>query len=172
MNAYLRQVFWRSLIVHLPILACLLAGRWQAALGCLGLTAAVMCYATLSPSTRLFGPVVKSIGPPGVLLTLDDGPDPITTPAVLDLLDRYQAGAVFFLIGDRVNQWPELAREIIRRGHAVANHSQTHPAGSFWSLGPWRVWREIAGCQETLTRVLGVPGTWFRAPVGHYNHHV
>jgi len=172
MKGCLQRVFWRGLILHLPILVCLVAGWWQAALACFVLTGAVMAYGTLSPTTRMFGPVVSRIGGPGVLLTLDDGPDPVTTPAVLDLLDRHEAKAVFFLIGDRVRKWPELAREIVRRGHAVGNHSQTHPAYRFWSLGPWRMWREIAACQETLTEVLGTAPVWFRAPVGHYNSFV
>lgn len=172
MRGYLQRVFLRGLLIHLPILVCLVAGWWQAALICFGLTAVVMSYAILSPSTRLLGPVVTHIEKPGVLLTLDDGPDPVTTPLVLDLLDRYEAKAVFFLIGDRVQRWPELAREIVRRGHAVGNHSQTHPAGSFWSLGPWRMWQEIDGCQKTLQQVLGKPPAWFRAPVGHYNSFV
>ena len=172
MKAYLRQVLRRQLLIHLPILVCVVTGRWQAALICLGITAVIMGYATLSPSTRLLGPVTRRLDRPGVLLTLDDGPDPATTPAVLDLLDRHQAKAVFFLIGDRVNRWPELAQEIVRRGHAVGNHSQTHPAASFWCLGPWRTWKEIAGCQATLQRVLGQPAAWFRAPVGHYNSFV
>ncbi len=169
MKAYLRQIFWRALLIHLPIIVCLLAGQWRAALICFGVTGAVMAYATLSPSTRLFGPITTRIGSPGVLLTLDDGPDPVTTPAVLDLLDRYNAKAVFFLIGDRARRWPELAREIISRGHAVGNHSQTHPAYRFWSLGPWRMWQEIDGCDATLNQVSGSKAVWFRAPVGHYN---
>ena len=172
MKSYLRRVFWRGLLIHLPIILCLACGWWLAALVCFGLTGLVMSYGTLSPTTRLFGPVIGRIDRPGVLLTLDDGPDPVTTPAVLDLLDRHEAKAVFFLIGDRVRRWPELAREIVRRGHVVGNHSQTHPSGSFWSLGPWRMWQEIANCQQTLTEVLGTAPVWFRAPVGHYNSFV
>ncbi|MDB6072744.1 MAG: acetyl xylan esterase [Verrucomicrobiaceae bacterium] len=172
MKAYLWQVYWRALLIHLPIIVCLLAGQWWAALICFGVTGAVMAYATLSPSTRLFGPVTTCIDSQGVLLTLDDGPDPVTTPPVLDLLDRYNAKAMFFLIGDRVQRWPELAQEIVSRGHAVGNHSQMHPAYRFWSLGPWRMWQEIAGCDATLKQVLGHPAVWFRAPVGHYNSFV
>ena len=169
MRPYLRKVFWRQLLIHLPIILCLLAGWWHGALICLAITAVVMAYVALCPTTGLAGPVVTHLDQPGVLLTLDDGPDPATTPAVLDLLDEHQIKAVFFLIGDRVNRWPELAKEIARRGHIVGNHSQTHPSASFWSLGPWRIWREIKQCQETLKRCTGVSPTWFRAPVGHYN---
>ena len=170
MKAYLHKVFWRQLLIHLPILVCLLSGHWQAALVCLGITALIIGYASLAPATRMLGPVTTRIDKAGVLITLDDGPDPVTTPALLELLDRHQAKAVFFLIGNRVERWPDLAREIVRRGHVVGNHSQTHPSAMFWALGPWRMWREINGCQQTLQRVLGGKApVWFRAPVGHYN---
>lgn len=129
----------------------------------------MVAYITLSPTTRLLGPVTTHLDGDGVLLTLDDGPHPDTTPAVLDVLDRHGAKAVFFVIGDHVKQWPHLAQEIVRRGHMIANHSQTHPSGTFWSLGPKRMWQEIATCQETLREVVGHTPTWFRAPVGHYN---
>ena len=169
MKAGVRQALGRSVLIHLPILACLVTGQWHAALIVFGLTCAVMTYGTLSPTTRLFGPVTTHVPAPGVLITIDDGPDPETTPALLDLLDHHETKAVFFLIGDRVRRWPHLAREIAARGHAIGNHSQTHPAHFFWSLGPWRMWREMAGCQQTLNEVPGVPVAWFRAPVGHYN---
>ena len=52
-----------------------------------------------------------------VVLTLDDGPDPVATPRVLDLLDRSQAKACFLVIGRKVRRHPELAREIVARGH-------------------------------------------------------
>ena len=159
----------RALMIHLPIVVCLALGQWHAALIALVITSLVMTYGTLSPATQLFGPVTTHLPGQGVLITLDDGPDPESTPALLDLLDGYEAKAVFFLIGDRVRQWPDLAREIAARGHGIGNHSQTHPAATFWSLGPWRMWREIRGCQQTLAQEMGASPVWFRAPVGHYN---
>ena len=105
----------------------------------------------------------------GVLLTIDDGPHPDTTLALLDQLDRYNAKAVFFVIGQRAQQWPALLQEMTRRGHTIGNHSQTHPASWFWALGPWRTWAEIANCQNSLRQLLGHAPLWFRAPVGHFN---
>lgn len=134
---------------------------------------AVFCtvaYATLCPTTRLLGPILLRLPQDeGVLITLDDGPHPDSTPDMLDVLDRHQAKAVFFVIGNRVNQWPELVQEMVRRGHVVGNHSQTHPSGRFWLLTAAETWREIADCQTTLQAVLGQPPVWFRAPVGHFN---
>lgn len=135
-------------------------------------TFAVMTTGTLMPRCNLFGPMIKRL-PPGsdrVLLTVDDGPHPEHTPAFLDLFDRHGIKAVFFLIGDRAAQHPELVREIVRRGHEIGNHTQTHPASSFWSLRPPEMWQEIMGCQETLTRICPEhPPRFFRPPAGHHN---
>jgi len=62
-----------------------------------------------------------------IALTFDDGPDPEVTPRVLDLLDAAGARATFFCIGRRVDAHPEIAAEIVRRGHGIGNHTQTHP---------------------------------------------
>jgi peptidoglycan/xylan/chitin deacetylase (PgdA/CDA1 family) len=123
---------------------------------------------TLSPSSRLFGPV-QTHGRDGIWLTFDDGPDPETTPVILDLLDQHHARATFFVIGQKAAAHPELILEIHRRGHQIGNHTWSHPRGTFWCHGPIRTYREIAKCQETLTTILGEPPKVFRAPVGHYN---
>ncbi|MDP4780163.1 MAG: polysaccharide deacetylase family protein, partial [Akkermansiaceae bacterium] len=119
---------------------------------------------TLGSDSRIFGKV-RTRGGKGIWLTLDDGPCPETTPAVLDLLDEHGAKATFFLIGDRAAKHPELVREIRRRGHGIGNHSWSHPRAFFWCLGPVRTWREITRCQRALTEITGEAPVWFRAPV-------
>ena len=103
-----------------------------------------------------------------VALTIDDGPDPEVTPAVLDLLDRHGVAATFFCIGERAAQHPELCREIARRGHAVENHSQRHGLGFAW-LGPRGFARELGAAQDTLTAIAGQRPLFFRAPAGLRN---
>ena len=73
------------------------------------------------------------------------------------------------MIGEKVRAHPELAREVIRRGHEIGNHTLTHPQASFWCAGPWRTRREIAGCQQIIEEITGIKPRWFRAPVGHRN---
>lgn len=68
----------------------------------------------------------------GVFLTFDDGPRPEVTPWVLDQLDKYNAKATFFCIGKNVEMFPELFNEVLRRGHAVGNHSYSHVKG--WGI--------------------------------------
>jgi len=64
-----------------------------------------------------------------VYLTFDDGPTPEVTPWVLDTLDKYQIKATFFVLGKNVAEHPELYSEIIKRGHAVGNHTFSHLKG-------------------------------------------
>jgi peptidoglycan/xylan/chitin deacetylase (PgdA/CDA1 family) len=103
-----------------------------------------------------------------IALTLDDGPDPEVTPRVLDLLDDYGIKATFFCIGRRAEQYPDLCREIVARGHAVENHSQQH-RHHFSLLGPAGFEREIRAGQETLQRITGTAPMFFRAPAGLRN---
>lgn len=135
----------------------------------------VLLWAQLAPSSQWLGPVMTRFRPRDgareVWLTIDDGPDPLETPAVLDALDRFGARATFFLIGKKATAHPEVVREIHRRGHQVANHSATHPQAWFWTLPRARVAGEIDGGSAALRTALGdeaagaVP-PWFRAPVG------
>ena len=141
-----------GLVVHGAVVGFLLAG-------------------TLNPASRLFG-AVQTKCEKGLWLTLDDGPDPVDTPAILDLLDEYEAKATFFVIGKKAAKYPELIREIHRRGHQVGNHSWSHPQATFWMLGPVRTYREIARCQDVIRGILGEAPKFFRAPVGHYNFFV
>lgn len=169
-TAYLRFVLALLPLVAVGWLAC--AGHPWPAGGVFLASLSTMMTGTLMPRCSFFGPMLKQL-PPGtnqLLLTIDDGPHPEHTPAILDLLDRHRIKALFFLVGDRAAQHPDLVRSIVARGHEVGNHTQTHPAHFFWSLRPGRLWREIAGCQETLTQICpGHAPRWFRPPAGHHN---
>lgn len=103
-----------------------------------------------------------------IALTIDDGPDPQITPAVLDILDRAGVQATFFCIGERALRYPELCREIVRRGHAVENHSQHH-RHTFSLRGYDFFVRELQAAQTTLQSITGVLPRFFRAPAGLRN---
>lgn len=85
---------------------------------------------------------------------------------MLALLKKHEARATFFVIGNRAQAHPELIQAIAAAGHSLANHSFSHPAGSFWCLPPGRVRREIAQCNEVLQQITGALPQCFRAPVG------
>ncbi len=103
-----------------------------------------------------------------IALTIDDGPDGLVTPQVLDILDNYDVKATFFCIGKKVMQQPELCREIIKRGHTIENHSQQH-RHNFSLLDFNGFIREIESAQQTLTNMTGRRPQFFRAPAGLRN---
>ncbi len=150
-------------------------GRWWWALGVLMLAHALWLWATLVPGCTWWGPQFKRL--PGdereVWLTIDDGPDPADTPALLDLLDRHGARATFFVIGDKAARHAELTQQIVARGHELGDHTFHHPAKWFWFLGRGRIEMEIKKGLGAIRRAAPEAKVrWFRAPAGMRNHHV
>ncbi|MGI8820885.1 MAG: polysaccharide deacetylase family protein [Chthoniobacterales bacterium] len=125
-------------------------------------------YATLVPKSQWWGPVVTSFATSEqeVWLTLDDGPSPAHTLQLLDLLERFDARATFFVIGRQAEKHPHLITEILARGHQLANHTSTHPVASFWCAGPRMVAREIDQGAAPLRATPERPVRYFRAPAG------
>jgi peptidoglycan/xylan/chitin deacetylase (PgdA/CDA1 family) len=159
------------LLILLHVIAMMIGFKfgWQLGFLAAASIAAIFCWAVLNPSCQWLGPVYRTTADKEVLITIDDGPDPHDTPVLLDLLDRHRTKAIFFMIGEKVSAHPELAREVIRRGHEIGNHTLSHPAGSFWCASPWRTRREIAGGQQVIEEATGIKPRLFRAPVGHRN---
>lgn len=158
----------------LGVVVLALSGHPQLAVGLFFTVGLVFTLGTLCPASRLFGPHQRELPAEHaargeVWITFDDGPNPLTTPSLLACLSRHGVRAGFFLIGEKARSHPELVRAIAADGHLIGNHSQTHPAGRFWSLLPAAMWTEIAGCQQTLTEILGTAPKLFRPPVGHHN---
>lgn len=137
-------------------------------MGVLALSHLLVLYPTLRPNVQWLGPVITRFATERreVWLTLDDGPTD-DTKALLDLFDRYGVKATFFVKGTLASV--ERIRPIVARGHSVANHSHTHPSGSFWCLLRGRIAQEIDDCNAALARATGAAPTWFRAPVGMKN---
>lgn len=143
---------------------------WPWALGAVAANHAFLTALGLWPRSTLLGQNMLRLPHEAaqrseVALTLDDGPDPRVTPAVLNLLDRHGAKASFFCVGAKAVACPDLIREIIRRGHGVENHSNLH--SNWFSLyGPRRLRREIEAAQATLSELSGRAPQYFRAPAG------
>jgi len=131
----------------------------------------LLLYATLVANCQWWGPVIRSFRTeqPEVWLTIDDGPSPAHTTPILDLLERFNARATFFVIGKRAEEYPHLITEILSRGHEIANHTYTHPSGSFWAARPARIGSEIDRCAEWLRASPDRPPRLFRAPAGLKN---
>lgn len=167
-----RGIAWRLAVVvavHAVALGLGWKFGWGWALVAGGLIGAMGCRITFDPGCQAIGPVFWTVAGKGVLITIDDGPDPHDTLRLLDLLDTHGVKAVFFMIGEKVRAHPELAREVVRRGHEIGNHTMTHPQASFWAAGPVRTRREIATCQAIIREVTDMTPHLFRAPCGHRN---
>jgi peptidoglycan/xylan/chitin deacetylase (PgdA/CDA1 family) len=123
----------------------------------------LVLFPTLVANCQWWGPVITSFetAQREIWLTIDDGPDPIHTPRMLALLDRFHAQATFFVIGERALKFPAELAQIRAAGHQVANHTFSHPSGSFWALPSSRIAAEIDRCPET--------SEFFRAPAGLKN---
>lgn len=98
---------------------------------------------------------------PLVALTFDDGPHPEYTPRVIEILERYQARATFFMVGKAAQQYPDLVRKIGEAGHAIGGHSWDHM--SFRQLTGRERRRQMRACQQVLAPH-GQP--LFRPPYG------
>jgi peptidoglycan/xylan/chitin deacetylase (PgdA/CDA1 family) len=99
-----------------------------------------------------------------VLLTFDDGPHRRVTPQVLDRLREYGVRAVFFVVGRRIEQAPELLRRIVTEGHAIGNHSFRHERVRPLDLLGYR--RDLLRCQALIERHSGTRPRLFRPPFG------
>ena len=164
-----------SVVCHLGAGALALAqpALWPWALGAVALDHALITATGLWPRSTWLGANILRLPPASVArreiaLTIDDGPDPQVTPAVLDLLDAYAARATFFCIARHAEQHAALCREIVRRGHSVQNHSFDH-AHTFSLLGPRAIRRELTRAQDALAQVTGQRPRYFRAPAGLRN---
>jgi peptidoglycan-N-acetylglucosamine deacetylase len=159
-------------IVLAPFLTFfLLTSGWVCGLYVLFASHLLLIAVTLIPSLQGFGPVLTKYWTTTktAWLTIDDGPDPGTTPQVLALLRKYHARATFFLIGAKAAKYPELTRMILDAGHTIGNHTQSHPKFSFWRLGPGALAREIDEFEATICSIGIAAPIWFRAPAGFKN---
>ncbi len=152
---------------------------WVIGVPVVAASAGLGAWGVVAPSSQLFGAVLRRL--PEVMaaepsaptasaetrparaiaLTFDDGPNPAITSRLLDLLERYNARATFFVIGRFAEKCPELVREIAARGHLLANHTHTHP-NLIW-LSRARIARELRQCEEAVGEALGAATTRLRA---------
>jgi len=163
---------WLSAGLHIAAIAIVIVkpDLWGWMLSAVIGNHALLSAAVLWPRGSLLGPNLTSL--PGVAaarnevsLNFDDGPDPEITSRVLEVLDRYKARASFFCIGEKAAAYPELIKEIARRGHSVENHSHRHShAFAFWGWDGLK--QEVLASQQVLAGLAGRAPLFFRAPAG------
>ncbi len=124
------------------------AARLGAGLGAAGLGFGY--YHVQVPTSQLYGPTICRVPSAGkkLALTYDDGPNPEQTPHLMALLERFNAHATFFLIGRWAEREPGLIRELHAAGHAIGNHTFSHPTMPLLSSGGVR--EELARCRAAV----------------------
>lgn len=164
----------KAIIAFALVTPLSLAAMWNraplAGIAILALSHALVLIPTLTPNVQWLGPVITRFQTTRreVWLTIDDGPTE-DTPALLDLLAGYGIRATFFLVGTGIERRPDLVRLIREHGHAIENHSYSHPSGSFWCLSRARIASEIDRCNRALGEITSIVPRLFRAPVGMKN---
>lgn len=161
-----------SILLHVVALIAWLVhpAAWLLLLGIVAGNHLALFVAVFWPRGSLLGANLVQLPEPAirrgeVSLTFDDGPHPEVTLRVLEMLDRYHARASFFCIGEKAAAYPDIVREIVRRGHSVENHSYRH-ASTFAFYGIFRLRDEVQTAQQTIARITGDYPIFFRAPIG------
>ncbi|ULT59934.1 polysaccharide deacetylase family protein [Neobacillus drentensis] len=103
-----------------------------------------------------------------VAITFDDGPNPIYTPEVLDIFAKAEGKATFFMIGEQMERYPEIVKEVAEQGHEIGNHTFSHPKLS--ELSPADCLSEIERNEEIIQELTGQLPVVFRPPYLDYNN--
>ena len=99
-----------------------------------------------------------------IALTFDDGPHPYYTPKILDILDKYDIKATFFMIGENVEYYPSAAEEVRARGHEIGNHTYHHK--KLKSLTDKDILKEVTSCEDALFALGEYRSNLLRPPEG------
>lgn len=144
-----------------------LRGQLLTAAGALLVPATYTLGAQLVGATLGRGVIRRGPPRPIVALTFDDGPDPVHTPRILEVLAAAGVRAAFFVVGRHVERSPALAREIAASGHDLGNHTYSHR--HFWTLPPAASRDEIDRGAAAIAEATGHAPRYFRPPWGAFN---
>ncbi|MFH0855525.1 MAG: polysaccharide deacetylase family protein [Candidatus Omnitrophota bacterium] len=97
-----------------------------------------------------------------VALTFDDGPSPVWTPRILDELNKAKVKATFFMLGEHVSKYPDVARRVVREGHDIGNHTYDHHVLIYYTMEELE--NEIKYADNVIKSVTGVTTRYFRPP--------
>ena len=103
-----------------------------------------------------------------IALTFDDGPHPRYTPKILDILDRYNVKATFFIIGIIARNYPDTLKMVAERGHQIGNHTFTHEYVKGKSIENINI--DLKSCENEIYKICGEKTVVFRPPGGLIDH--
>lgn len=124
--------------------------------------------APIGAPVRTVADLVPKAPHDAIALTIDDGPDPLYSAQVLDLLRRNRVQATFSLVGEHAHAYPDLVRRIAGEGHSICNHTMTHPQ-PFSRRAPGLIARQITDAQSAIVEAGAKPPTLFRSPGGDWS---
>lgn len=117
---------------------------------------------------RMFAPGVHHPKECGCLaLTFDDGPNPLFTPELLDILSAHHVKATFFVLGSQASRNPGLIRRMSEEGHLIGIHNYVHRSNAL--MTPWGVWRQIRHSAQAIAGITGDLPRYYRPPWGIIN---
>ena len=150
----MKNVMNETILILSAVIVMLAFGAWGA-----------IYYSAYAVRSQILGETVwcGSGSNNSVALTFDDGPSPDTL-AILELLRSENVKATFFLIGESVEKYPEIARKIADEGHEIGNHSFSHPIYLFCSAN--KVRNELEKTQEVIKKAIGFTPKLARPPCG------
>lgn len=112
---------------------------------------------------------LRTTGSATVALTFDDGPDPVQTPKILELLAEHQVKATFCLVGSQVQRHPEIVRQIVAAGHTLCNHTWSHSL-TIGKDKPGKIQADLRRTNAAIQAAApGAPIPFFRAPGGNFS---
>ncbi|WOV84838.1 polysaccharide deacetylase family protein [Sporosarcina jeotgali] len=123
--------------------------------------------ATLFIRTTSIGIRKKVRNGNGIVLTFDDGPNPLYTPKLLDLLAHHTIKAVFFVVGEHAENNPEIIQRMHEEGHSIGIHHYKHVSN--WRLTPEQTRQQISRTAEVIKRITGSEPVFYRPPWGRFN---
>lgn len=144
------------------------SGWWYALLGMIYLN--IQVYGASVLSAEFFLPVMfkGDRNSNKIAITFDDGPIPVMTEKILDVLNTHKVPAAFFCIGNRVHDYPALIKRIHESGHLIGNHSYWH--GAMFDLqSPDKIAKELADTDTAILKVISKKPNFFRPPFGVTN---
>ncbi|NQT34090.1 polysaccharide deacetylase family protein [bacterium] len=117
-------------------------------------------------ASTVFSNIISSGEPDGVYLTFDDGPDPIFTPRLLDLLAEHSCPASFFVMGGHSVEHSDIVKRIIDEGHSIGCHGYDHRSTLF--AGRSRILTDLSRSVRTISGIIGYSPQMYRPPYGRF----
>lgn len=129
---------------------------------------AITAYGSFKIQSNYFLKSINKGKKKAISLTFDDGPDPDTTPRILEVLREKNVKAAFFVIGKKAAKYPDLLRQIESEGHIIGNHTYSH--SYFLGFFPGtKLKHDIEKCSEAILAAIGKSPMFFRPPFGVTN---